>query len=94
MKKVYLIILMSAIGFTACTNVSPQTDIKTNDKFVEVDVSKLGLENSKNEKEVHVTYDANDEKEKEYQQLQEIDKENKINDEKEFKSFIREEGRK
>ena len=94
MKSFYFIILVSSVGFTACHNISPQTDIKTKDKFVKVDVSKLGFEDRTNEKKIHVTYDANDENEKEYQQLQEINKENEIEDRKEFKSFIREEGRK
>jgi len=92
MKKFYFIILLSPILFMGCNNTSPNVD--TNTKLVKVDASSLGIENTSSNNEIAVTYDAHDEKVKKYNQLQEIEAENKRNDEKEFKAFIREEERK
>ena len=94
MKKFYAISFISAIVFMGCNDVSPQVDTKMNNAFTEVDVSKLGVENTKEKKEINISYDVNDEEEKEYRQLQKIEAENKINDEKKFKAFIREAERK
>jgi len=90
MKKFYVCMMMSVLGLTACSNVNPDADKKMPKKFVQVNTSELGLENSKNKDELHMSYDKNSEKEKKYQQLQKIKKDNEQYKEKEFKAFIRE----
>jgi len=87
-------ILIGSFIFLGCSSVAPKPDIDTNTKLVEVDASALGLANTKSNDEISVTYDAHDEKVKKYHQLQKIEAENKRNDEKEFKAFIREEEKK
>jgi len=90
MKKFYFCMMMSLIGLTACSNFTPSKDKKIHKKFVKVNTSELGLENSKNKDELHISYDKNSKKEKEYQQLQEIEKDNERYQDKEFRAFIRE----
>jgi len=75
---------------TACSNVATDTDKVKDKKFVKVNTSELGLENTKNKDELHMTYDADSEEAKKYQQLQEIEKDTERYRDKEFKAFIRE----
>jgi len=90
MKKLCFYSMMSLMVLTACSNVAPDTDKIKDKKFVKVNTSELGLENAKNEEELHMTYDVNSEEAKKYQQLQEMEKDNKRYKDKEFKAFIRE----
>ena len=90
MKKFYVCIIMSVLGLTACSNVNPDADKKISKKFVQVNTSELGLENVKSKEELHMSYDVNSEEAKKYQQLHEMEKDNKRYKDKEFKAFIRE----
>ena len=94
MKNFNSLGLLSSFIFLGCSTIASTPDIDTNTKLVKVDASSLGIENTNSNNEIAVTYDAHDEKVKKYNQLQEIEAENKRNDEKEFKAFIREEERK
>ena len=86
MKKLYFMMMISSILFSGCSNTSPQ--MNKNNNLVEVDVSKIGVENIKGKKGIHMVYDANDEKEKLYNEVKRIEKDKKLYQENEFGNYM------